>query len=187
MFEENYQYVLHNSSLLIGGNVHPNQDGVDALADALAQIVLCGECHVSYNLTCGSTYITIPGTLPASSAITLYTQLRDSVAFVELYTSRGCITLTETASLALDGAHTIELFSFTGPTTVKGYTNRVCGTCTCTFFDTSTRYEVPGVITIADGSVKFYPDYYPEGSTYLTLSAITKVTIPKCQFAVKAW
>lgn len=187
IFDENMQYVLHNSSLLIGGNVHPNQDGVDALADALGQTILIGECHVAYNLTCGTAYITLPGTLPASSSLTLYTQIRDAVAIVEIYASRGCITLTESASLALDGAHTIELFTFTGPTTVKGYTNRVAGTCTVGFLNDGTLYEVPGSLTIVDGSVKFLPDYYPSGASYLTLSAISKVTIPKAVFACKAW
>lgn len=187
IFDENMQYVLHNSSLLIGGNVHPNQDGVDALADALAQVVLNGECHVSYNLTCGAAYITLPGTLPASSAITLYQQLRDDIAIVEMYAQRGCITLTETASLALDGAHTIELFSYTGPTVVKGYTNRVGGCCSINILNDGTLYTVPGELVIADGSVKFFPDYYPAGSSYLTLSAITKISIPKVHFACKAW
>lgn len=187
IFEENYQYVLHNSSLLIGQNVHPNQDGVDQLAAALSQIILNGECHVSYNVTCGTNYITLPGTLPASSGLTLYQQLRDGVAFVELYTQRGCITLTETASLALDGAHTIELFSYTGPTIVKGETNRVGGACTVSILNNGTRYEVPGYLVIADQSVKFFPDYYPESASYLTLSSISKITIPKTQFGVKAW
>lgn len=187
VFDENMQYVMHNSTLFIGGNLHPNQDGINALADALAQIILNDECHVSYNLTCGSANITLPGTLPASSSLTLYTQLRDSIAIVELYAQRGCITLTETGSLALDGAHTIELFTFTGATTVKGYTNRVAGPCTVSILNDGTRYEVPGFITIADGSVKFFPDYYPEGSTYLTLSSISKITIPKVTFACKAW
>ena len=187
VFDENYQYILHNSSLLIGGNVHPNQDGVNALADGLAQIVLNDECHVVYNLTCGSANITLPGTLPAASSLSLYTQIRDAVAIVELYVQRGCITLTETGSLALDGAHTIELFTFTGPTTVKGYTNRVAGNATVSILDSGNRYEVPGSIVIADGSVKFLPDYYPEGASYLTLSAISKITIPKVTFACKAW
>lgn len=187
IWHENYAYVLHNSSLLIGQNVHPNQDGVNALADALAQIILNGECHVEYNVICGANYITLPGTLPASSGLTLYQQLRDNVAFVELYAQRGCITLTETGSLALDGAHTIELFTYTGPTVVKGETNRVGGACTVSILNDGTRYEVPGYIVIADQSVKFFPDYYPEGSSYLTLSSISKITIPKTQFGVKAW
>lgn len=182
IFEENYQYVMHNSNLLIGGNVHPNQDGVDALAAALGQILMNGECHVRYDVSTTQANMTFPGTLPNAATVTIYQTIIDGLISVNLYPVRGGITLTETASLSCDGNSGIELFTYTGPTLVKGFGGRVVGNVVCTIYNGTNRYEVPGRLRFLDGQVLFAPDYYFEGSTYLTITGITKISIPACSF-----
>ena len=182
IFEENYQYVMHNSTLLIGGNVHPNQNGVDALANALGQIILNGECHVRYDVSMNQSTMTFAGTLPIAATVTVYQTMIDGLIAVNVYPVRGGLTLTETASLTCDGNNVIPLFTFTGPTLIKGWGGRVVGSCVLTVWTGTDRYEVPGKIRVLDGSVIFAADYVFAGNTYLTISGITKISIPSCTF-----
>lgn len=183
IFENNYQWVMHNSSLLIGGNVHPNQNGVDALADALAQLILKGECHVFHRTDMDTSAMTLPGTLPASASITVRQMLIDGNVTIAILPVRGCITLTESMSVTCDGNHGFALITASdGPTIVKGYGGYVLGACTATVYDGDTPIVLPGNMRIIDGVYTFCPDYYPTGSTYRTISGVTKVSVPSCSF-----
>lgn len=182
IFEENYQYVMHNSMLFIGGNVHPNQDGVDALADALGQIILNGECHVRYDVSTNQANMTFNGTTLSNTTVTIYQTIIDGLISVNVYAVRGSLTLSEATSLTCDGNSGLKLFDYTGPTLVKGFGGRVVGNVVCTLWDGTNRYEVPGKLRFLNGEVTFIPDYYFEGQSYRTITGIIKVSIPACSF-----
>lgn len=182
--EKNYAFILHNTTWFIGNNNNPNQYGVNELAAALVQLVESGTCHASYETN--ATYKNAIGTLPAAALIGCNQYMNDGSITIELIPVRGCIELTTPTSLNLDGNHNIKLFELDGQYIAKGYANNIGSQCSATIYSSGTRYVVPGTVTFNDGSVYFYPDYYPEGQTYLTLT-IDKISIPKIEFTTKPW
>lgn len=187
IIEYNYAYILHNSAWLYGGNVHPNQNGVDALGDALGQILMNGECHAKFS-TVSTTRTDEIGTLPGSSSIRIEQVMNDGNVYMDMRAVRGCYTLTTPQNIVCDGNSTaIDLFTYTGSFILKGYgTNLITGV-TVAVYDGTNRYIVPAALYIHNQTVKLCFGYLPEGSTYKTIANATKVSVPDVGFTCKAW
>ena len=187
VIEYSYEYIMHNSAWFIGGNVHPNQDGVNQLALGLGQIIMNGKCRAFYTTTTTTTSDMI-GTLPGSASLRMQQTMYDGLVYVQIHAVRGCITLTDaTTQLICDGNHTVTPFKFTGNQIIKGYAVNCVTGCTIQIYDGTNRYDVPAELYLVDGDVKIILGYVPAGSTYLTVNNVTKITIPSLGFTCKAW
>lgn len=187
VIEENYQWILHNSTWMIGGNVHPNQDGVNALADALAQIILKGQCHAQFS-TVSTTRSNEIGTMPSNASIRIEQTMNDGLVYFSMRSVRGCYTLTTPQNIVCDGnATAIDLFTITGNFILKGYATNIITNVVINVFDGTDTYAVPAALYIANQVVKVCFGYLPAGSTYKTIASATKISVPDLGFTCKAW
>lgn len=187
IIQDNYQWILHNSARMIGGNVHPNQDGVDALADALAQIILKGQCHAQFS-TVSTTQTDEIGTKPSNASIRIEQVMNDGLVYMSMRSVRGCYTLTTPQNIVCDGNTTaINLFTYTGSFVLKGYATNLLTNVVVNVFDGTDNYAVPAALYIVNQTVKVCFGYLPAGSTYKTIASATKVSVPDVGFTTKPW
>lgn len=184
-YHNNFAYVLHKNDWFIGGNVHPNQNGVNQLAKGLCELITTDNYTVWFESTT-TTYTDLVGTIPSNGSIRVQQTMMNGLVYVQFLIVRGGITLTETTSIVCDGNHAYDLFTLTGTQIIKGYANNCYGNAVVSVYDGTNAYSIPGFIRIIDGGVSFVPDYYFNGSTYLTISA-TKISIPCVTFTCKPW
>lgn len=185
-YHERMEYVMHNSSLFLTGEVHPNQAGVNAIAAALASEI-CGQpAHVEYRITqsWADEYGTPVASHPSTSNLRVQSVMVNGAVNMDFYIARGLMTYTETTNWECTGAASYEILRLNGDWIARGYLNNIAANVTMLAYDEAgNEYVVPGLITWDSGIFYFLPSMKLRADGGAHTIAVKKFMLPMAHFA----
>lgn len=189
IYHERMEYVMRNSTLFFTGEVHPNQNGVDALAAVLANEICGVPGHVEYRVTQSWTNeAASPAPVvnhPSASTMRIQQTMLDGHVDVDIYCTRAQLTYITPQSWSLSGTQAYDILYFDGPTLVKGYLNNICTDVTLLAYDSSNvEYVIMGILVILDGAIRFIPQIKLDGNGSAITLTVAKFILPEAHFSV---
>lgn len=120
---DNAQYILRNTQLLEADGIHPNNSGVDALADQIIAFLKGGTINVEYNLTANVTYAS--GITAVGDLIPIKMHRKNGVVTLQGMAANGFLgvlqlaNVTENYTVNVDPAFTLSDTLISSPTSVN--------------------------------------------------------------------
>lgn len=186
LYHDNMRFVLHMRSRNIPNHFHPNQNGVDAIARSLIELVYTDDCNQDFETTNSlSDYTVYNGTLPANGLVRINQHMHNGQVYFQVVPTRGLVTLTETMTWQFDGNHGLTLLEYTDAANyiLRGYQVQVGGPVDIVCHTSNgNTYHCPGVLYFNAGLVRVMFNTVPNaaGTGMLNIDNVVSYGLPNC-------
>ena len=150
-------YTMHDPSLYVAENDHPNNAGMAEIANTMKSIIETGTVNVERQHTINSDLTIRNGSMEASPAYVFRETLSNGITTINMYAVRTFVTLENAETLALHNS-TFTLGTIAGLYS-RGQQNNYGCAVTIPFYDADYNETlVTGYLTLSDGTINFIPN-----------------------------
>lgn len=150
-------YTMHDPSLFIAENDHPNNAGMAEIANTMKSIIVTDTVNVERQHTISSGLTIRNGSMEASPAYVFRETLSNGITTINMYAVRTFVTLDSAETLALHNS-TFTLGTIEGLYS-RGQLNNYGCAVTIPFYDADYNETlVTGYLSLSDGTINFIPN-----------------------------